>query len=421
MKAHILTDVLSSKLDYVFDFIFVQTLGLKYVVTTDKLGFLASQHTIKLNYTREKLEGICSIQNSTYFTKFSFETLPHIEAALEFTEGISNFDLFATVFFLLARVEEYNSQDVDEHGRYLSSASQLTKKGLLEFPVVDIWINQMISKCEELYAVSIKRPEYSATSTIDVDHIYAYKGKPFLFSLATLTRDVLTLQTEKIKARLGQDPFDKYQEMIVANQQNGFDPIFFILTARKSEHDRSLPPTDPHFIKVIKQLNEKHHIAIHPSYASNSSQELLNKEIKTLASLIGRPIQKSRQHYLKLSLPQTYKRLIACGLLEDHTMGYADSIGFRAGTSRPFFWYDLEKDAMTSLKVVPFCIMDVTLRKYKKLDPQDAIEQILPLIQILKSIGGHCSFIWHNSSFYAAEGWAGWGKVYSQLLQIARP
>ena len=419
--AHILTDVVSSKLDYVLDYIFVHTLGLEYIVTTDITAFSASPHKIKINYTTEELEGVLSIQNSAYFTAFDYETIPEIESVLEFKNGTTNFDLYAGIFFLLARVEEYSSPDVDEHGRYLSSASQLAIKGWLELPVVDIWLHQLVTQLDLLFGLSIKRPEYCATSTIDVDHIYAYKGKPAWQSFATFTRDILTLQGEKLKARLGQDPFDKYQEMIEVNAQYGFNPIFFVLTSAKAKYDRSLPPDNPHFIRVIKQLSKHHQVTIHPSYASNDSQGQLEKEVHTLASIIGKPIYQSRQHYLRLSLPHTYRRLITCGLSEDHTMGYADTIGFRAGTSRPFFWYDLEKDVRTTLKVIPFCLMDVTLRKYKKLQPSEAIEHLKPVIQQLKKVGGHCSFIWHNSSYYAAEGWAGWDKVYSQLLQIARP
>ena len=118
---------------------------------------------------------------------------------------------------------------------------------------------------------------------------------------------------------------------------------------------------------------------------------------------------------------RTYRNLLENGIEEDYTMGYADSVGFRAGTSQPFYWYDLESDKVTTLKVIPFCIMDVTLRKYLGHSPDAAIELISGLVNTLKSVGGHCSFIWHNSSFYAAEGWKGWDRVYTQLLQIASP
>jgi len=46
-------------------------------------------------------------------------------------------------------------------------------------------------------------------------------------------------------------------------------------------------------------------------------------------------------------------------------MGYPEEPGFRAGISRPFFFYDLLEDRKSGLRITPFQLMDGTLIQYK--------------------------------------------------------
>ena len=64
--------------------------------------------------------------------------------------------------------------------------------------------------------------------------------------------------------------------------------------------------------------------------------------------------------------------------------------------------------------------MDVTMRKYLNLDAQQAIKKASEIIETIKEAGGCCCILWHNSSFFGLEGWAGWRETYDQLLQKAK-
>src|SRR5690606_39014471 len=92
----------------------------------------------------------------------------------------------------------------------------------------------------------------------------------------------------------------------------------------------------------------------------------------------------SRQHYIKFSLPETYRNLIEIGIKADYSMGYPDHIGYRASTGHSFLWYDLWKDEMTSLEVHPFEIMEVTLKKYMQLNPQQSILKLTSMLDTAK-------------------------------------
>ena len=101
------------------------------------------------------------------------------------------------------------------------------------------------------------------------------------------------------------------------------------------------------FQRLIKHISDNYQIGIHPSYASNNDDKELAKEVKQLESILNRKIEISRQHYLKLHLPDTYQALLALGIKKDYTMGYADAGGFRASIATACRWYDLQQNLKT--------------------------------------------------------------------------
>jgi len=96
-------------------------------------------------------------------------------------------------------------------------------------------------------------------------------------------------------------------------------------------------------------------------------------------------------------------------------MGWADSIGFRAGTSYTYTWFDLTSNAETSLKITPFCAMDVTLKNYMKLDIEKAQEELSKLKKIIQKNGGQFITLWHNESLGNTGEWDGWRAVVESV------
>ena len=181
-----------------------------------------------------------------------------------------------------------------------------------------------------------------------------------------------------------------------------------------------MPPENKAFIYNVQKFSDRYELGIHPSYRSKGKPDIMENELQLLQAMITPKIKMSRQHYLLLNFPETYRNLLSIGIREDYTMGYPDISGFRAGTSRPFFWYDLEKESSTELRIFPFQLMDVTLNKYLGLSPDEAVSEAKSMVRKIKDVGGYCSLIWHNSSFYAEEGWANWEDVYIRILNEAK-
>jgi hypothetical protein len=138
-----------------------------------------------------------------------------------------------------------------------------------------------------------------------------------------------------------------------------------------------------------------------------------------LSKVLNRQITKSRQHFLKLDLPHTYRNLIDLDITDDYTMGYASEIGFRASICSSFYFYDLELDIETNLKIHPFAFMEGTLRDYLNIHADKALNHIKPLIDEVKAVNGTFICLWHNESLSNQYRWVGWQEVYEQTIKYA--
>jgi hypothetical protein len=160
---------------------------------------------------------------------------------------------------------------------------------------------------------------------------------------------------------------------------------------------------------------------LHPSYRSAGRPKVLKMEVDRYKHITGHHPEKARQHWLLLNIPHTYQAYEDAGIRYDYTMGYADEPGFRAGIARPFLFYDLSREKITGLTVVPFQLMDGTLRQYMHLTPEAAIKVIRTVIEATRNAGGHFVSVWHNTSLSGANGWEGWKTVFEETLALQKP
>ena len=215
------------------------------------------------------------------------------------------------------------------------------------------------------------------------------------------------------------DPYDTYEMMEEIARKYKSETICFILQGKYGKYDKNLKHTSRHQILTIKKLANFADIGVHPSFASNKHPETLKEEKARLENIIQIPITKSRQHYLILSFPATYQRLIAQNITDDYSMGYAAEPGFRAGLSIPFPFYDLQQEKETELTLHPFTLMDRTLKDYLKFAPNEAIGLIEEIVKEVKEVGGQLISVWHNESLNEKGEWKGWVDVYRHLQACA--
>ena len=168
-------------------------------------------------------------------------------------------------------------------------------------------------------------------------------------------------------------------------------------------------------------INTGHKTGLHPSFGSNKGYDILEKEVKRFSKVIGERVKRSRQHYLQLKMPDTYRNLLKAGIREEYSMGYASALGFRASTSLPFKFYDLPEELETKLLVYPFEIMDITLHNYLRLRSSQAMDHIIKIIDEIKAVNGLFIPLWHNESLSEYGMWIGWRKVFEDMFEYAAP
>jgi len=207
--------------------------------------------------------------------------------------------------------------------------------------------------------------------------------------------------------------------MLDLHKRYKVNAIYFFLLGEYGENDKNVSVDSRTFQSLIQSLADYAETGIHPSYGSNSQQGRLQKEVQILSRILKREVKKSRQHFLKIKLPDTYRKLIDVDIKDDFTMGYAGNIGFRAGICSPFNFYDLDNETTTTLRVHPFAVMDATFRYYLKVEPYQVIDLIKPLVEEVKAVNGTFISLWHNESLSENHIWKGYRSVYEELLKIA--
>jgi hypothetical protein len=105
---------------------------------------------------------------------------------------------------------------------------------------------------------------------------------------------------------------------------------------------------------------------------------------------------------------------------EDHSLGYADVIGFRGGMSRAFPAYDVINEKTLCLELHPVAAMDATLMRYLRVTPEEAVDQVVTLADATKEVGGVFRLLWHNESVSDIGEWKGWQVAYEEMLKRVR-
>lgn len=423
----------SPRLRYILDVIFQDFLGIGYEFTpdADKFSFHSGP---KLNYSEQAFSDELFI----YSTRLLFEKGIHDQqiSVIDWQDTKAffathpkyhlPFDIFAASFYLLTRYEEYLPHRRDVHGRFDARDSLAFQKGFLHKPVVDIYVQALKDLILSAYPET-KFPDKSFRfiSTIDIDNAWAYKEKGILRTTGALLRSLLNFEfkefTERMLVLLGNkpDPFDTYDHLHSVQQQFGFKSIYFFLLGDYGENDKNVSTSRKKFQSLINSIADYNEVGIHPSYASNKFSSRIRLEQSRLQKIIKSNVTKSRQHFLKLEFPETYRNLIECDISDDFTMGYASEPGFRAGTCNSYRYFDLVYDCPAPLRIHPFVVMDATLNLYKKIKPSEAMSYVGPLIKEVKKVNGTFTILWHNESLAEKKPWEGWKNVYEDIINAA--
>lgn len=433
---------ISPRLQYISGFINQEICAGLPQLTTD-IKIFRDYNGTKFNYSSERItpDEFWLLPHTFLFEKDikqqqinCFEVNNH--KAFFKTEGDFPFDIFAASFYLLTRYEEYLPHQKDKYGRYAHENSIAYKEGFLNLPLINIWLQYFKEKLKQKFpSLTTHHSPLTFLPTYDIDEGFCYKHKSWWKTWGGYCRSVIKGNKWEIKERrnvlrgIGEDPYDSlFQIKDLHKKYHYLDAnIFFLVAKKNSRYDKNISPLNKEWQKRIRSFFEREpewtkipqpylYAGLHPSWQSCDRPELLKKEMDILEYEIGVEAHGSRQHFIRFSLPQTFRQLLEAGIRSDYSMGYGSINGFRASVASSFYWYDLEKEEKTDLQLFPFCFMDANSFFEQKYTPQQALEEMLQYFNIIKSVNGLMITIWHNTFLGTHRKFAGWREVYEEFI-----
>ena len=431
----VFTNNITARLRYILDFVGGHITGTQIQITEDPEYFNQFEGP-KINYGNKSIcESEFRIANSPLLFENTVHhqavecfvaTRPggHVYKAFFATEGDFPFDIFAASFYLITRYEEYLPHQKDEYGRYSHKNSIAFKEGFLDLPLVNIWLQDFQESLKKKFPqLAVRGSSFTFIPTYDIDEAYAYANKQWWRTAGGLIKSVVSGRWSKLAERVSvllkkeKDPYDAFEWMDKLNSSHGLRPLYFFLVAGSTAgYDKNILPTTTAMGELIRHHAVLYSIGIHPSWKSGGNANELRLEILCLGRLTGKPIRSSRQHYLRFTLPGTFRQLIDAGIESEFSMGYGTINGFRASVASPFYWYDLEREAETKLMIYPFCFMDANAFYEEKLSPEAAADELSHYFRIIKSVNGMLITIWHNNFLGTDKLFARWRDVYQDFL-----
>jgi hypothetical protein len=353
-------------------------LQIPVVFTTRVEDFIAHEG-MKMSYTKYPLGNEFFVRSH----ELLFERgVSDVEFNLHDWKGVPTFfstgeksalpyDIFAAGFYLLSRYEEYLPHVKDAFGRFPFRESLAYKHHFLEKPVLDIWVMRLREVLKSKFPNEPLSPiAFHSQILVEISEAFAYTNKGLGRSLWEMGEDLYSLKFKSILwrllaiFRLQKDPFLVYDWLLSQHDNKKTRLIFFFLMADYSLINKSINIHNPAFRLLVKNLADHLKIGSEISLSGQNDTEKMDLEIKRLEKITHRKAFGTFQFRARLNLPETYRKLIDLEVTEDYSMGYINQVGFRAGTSQPFYFYDLGYEIQTPLKIIPFCMSDEALKDF---------------------------------------------------------
>ena len=309
-------------------------------------------------------------------------------------------DLLGSILLTLSRFEETLPGERDGHGRFTAAQSVAFQQGFLHRPIVD----EYGLAFEQALACVV--PGWTPTQRklrVKVSHDIDHVGIPFRLR-PTLGHSLIrhapgqTLR-DFLAPVMGLRPsqLDCVLRAINLSRNYGLSSTAYWKASPVGPMDSGYDPKHPKVLKTIAHLKrEGVECGVHPGYQTFANPERLAQEVSILREALEEAYLGGRQHYLRWA-PHTWMDWERCGLAYDSTLGFADHIGFRAGTCTPYRPWLLEENRQAELLEIPLAIMDVTLNGYmghRRLADRYCL--IGDCIARCELVGGVFTLLWHN-------------------------
>jgi hypothetical protein len=311
-------------------------------------------------------------------------------------------DLPLSILLTLSRWEERLDSLRDGHGRFQAKNSITCTGGFLDRPIVDEY-GLALEQAMEFLFPSWKK--ISRKLRIKVSHDVDHVGIPFRWKTAlrhTVRSRTIHNSFRDVFSRVSAvEPTElkSVRSIAIATKRHGLNSTVYWKAAPPGPNDSGYDPRHDKVRQVVGWLDEiGAECGVHPGYNTYRSPEKLRREIAILRDTLGdRPLG-GRQHYLRWS-PDSWIDWENCGLAYDSSVGFAERIGFKAGTCIPYQPWLFPLNRQADLIEIPLLIMDRTLLAYMHLSKEQSIHAVKHIMDRCRTVGGVFTILWHNDAF----------------------
>ncbi|SMD05263.1 DUF7033 domain-containing protein [Pedobacter nyackensis] len=334
MKLLVYTPLLTPRIKYIFSFIFNDVLKTEIGFTTHVEEF-AGSNLPKFSYAPQPIDTELFFKSTNLLlehrvSRQHIKTTIFGETKVPFAVGNSTmpFDVFAASFYFLSRYEEYLHKTSKNYLHPYETSLQHQLK-ILKLPIIDSW--------------------------------------------ALILKNIL---------------LKHFPSLWFGKRHFSFNPVYSshpTTTIGKNLVAKTISTIKAFMVKKLTRHEEK--IAgINMILADMKRFGFIQKPGFSIPNLQG------KHHFdAKMKMPKSYIKLANTIAKNDYSMYYNDYPGFRAGTSIPFYWYDLQLEKKTQLLLHPVAATDIALLNNKT--SQELLLQINELIDSVKLVNGDFYFL----------------------------
>lgn len=369
--------------------------------------------TFFADYLCQGQEGVSLVQNRTKHLSDLWPSSTNFN-----TVELKNFDFIGLIFFMLSRIEERGSIYNDIHERFLSSSSFSVKNGWLNIPVVD--------ECAQRVAQFVvgeemsPRSKYRVILTHDVDKLrgYHYLFEPIRYFIGDLIKRSKGISSfKRLLAYTSGEPWVSVNSLMKLSEKYGLRSNFFFMGPSSEGMDSPYAITmRPLLKRVIKHIHDRGHcVGFHPGYFTFRNKNEFLKQKNSVEQLTGFDVLQGRQHVVRYSCSETPKIWSDSGMKHDFTLFFPDRIGFRNGSCRSYFSYDLINRQVLCLEQTATSIADFSLldARYNSHSVQEAISLCEPIIEKVRQHNGDLVILFHTHQMKTKQ-----YDFYEKLLKI---
>ena len=314
------------------------------------------------------------------------------------------FDLLATIYYHLTRIEEKRYTHPDQLDRN-ATEQQFYANNRIKIPVVDLLCHWFSDLIETRHIPLLKKAAFPSGEqcgvalTHDIDRLHAVNPIKMRFN-RVMSMLGLRSKEKNVSLEKAEECLWVFDKLVSEYQKRGMKATFFFLAKKMENRSYRYAIRSRKIRRFIQFLYQNNHeIALHSSRYAFDKLGRYIKEKKKLEKIL--PEQKCglRQHYIRCLFPGLWRMAATAGFLYDSSLIFRRMSGFRAGTSHPFNCFDYEHGELLPLIECPVLFFENTLPDAGA-DPESSISEIQELFEQVNAYQGVLVALWHQDNLY---------------------